>query len=195
MFRTIASSAAALVATVTLTGCSQEMTISPRFNAANVGWNGTALAGNAVAVRPGGICRLRIAPVRDARIDPGSVGSLGGVAVHFNDTAGWIGAALNSLGRDPAIHIVTDDSEPDLVLDVEIVKAYVATITTEKSARVVLHVHASGRGVAARDDYYSGSDVSPNWINGRAETEGALNDALTNVVRQIDKDVVTWCRG
>lgn len=178
-----------------LTGCSQEMTISPRFDAAHVRWHGTALAGNPVATRPDGICRVRIASVRDTRIDPGAVGNLVGLAVHFTDTAGWIASALDSLGRDPAIRIVTDGGESDLVLDVEIVKAYVATITTEKTARVVLHVHASGRGATARDDYYSGSDTSLDWIGGRAETEGALNDALTNAVRQIDRDVVIWCRG
>lgn len=194
MFRTIASAAVSLAA-VALAGCSQEMTISPRFDAAHVTWNGSALAGNSVAMRPDGICRVRIASVRDTRGDPGSVGNLAGLAVHFTDTAGWVGSALDSLGRDPAIRIVTDGSEPDLVLDVEIVKTYVATITTEKTARVVLRVHASGQGVTARDAYYSGSDTSPNWIGSRAETEGALNDALTNAVRQIDRDVVTWCRG
>ena len=152
------------------------------------------MAGNPVAMKPGGVCRLRIASVRDTRVDPGSVGSMGPVAVHFADTAGWIGSALNSLARDPAIRIVTDYSQADLVLDVEIVKAYISTITTEKTAKVVLHVRTSGRGVTARDDYYSGSDMSLNWVGGRAETEGALNDALTNAVRQIDRDVVTWCR-
>jgi hypothetical protein len=171
------------------------MTVSPRFDAAHASWHGSALASKTDALRPGGICRLRIASVRDTRIDPRSVGSMGGFDVHFTDTAGWISSALNSLGSDPAIRIVTEKSESDLVLDVEIVKAYIDTITAEKIARVVLRVHASGWGVTAPDHYYSGNDRSVDWINGRAETEGALNDALTNAVRQIDKDVVTWCGG
>jgi len=120
------------------------------------------------------------------------MGSISGRVVRAADSTAWLRSGLESLGRDGGITLVKA-GDPDLVLSADLLKAYVMSVTTAKSANVVLSVHTSRRGVSAPDQVYRGTDEGPNWIAGDDEAQGALNRALSQALVQVRGDLLKQC--
>jgi hypothetical protein len=138
-------------------------------------------------------CAVYLADVRDVRVDPNDLGMMGGRAIKTPDSNAWLQAALTSLKQDPRLHFVDADKDAELVLRIELVKAYIMTITTEKSSNVVLRVGYSRDGKDIDTQIARGRDTGANWINGDDEAQGSLNRALTAAVWELGNDIVSRC--
>lgn len=136
-------------------------------------------------------CRIRIAQVSDKRTVKESMGNLGVRQVRSPDPAAWLKSGLETLGRDPGLQIV--DEQSDLDLDVELLKSYMLTITTDKSANVVVRVRYSRNGAALGEQVIRGTRTGWNWSNGSGEAEGAFDDALGDLLNMLDQDVESRC--
>lgn len=144
----------------------------------------------------GGDCHIHLGDVRDVRADAQAMGSLGLRQVHAADSAAWIRSGLESLNRDYRITVVDKlaAGDPGIDLNVELVKSYIETITTVKSASVVLRVRYRRQGVALDEQYYRGVETGTNWANGIDETQSAFDSALAEILLAIDRDVITRCK-
>jgi hypothetical protein len=142
----------------------------------------------------GTACRVFIGDVRDLRPDPQSMGSISLRTVHAGDSAGWVRSGLQTLDRDKRLRIAGTAADADLVLDAEILKAYIMSITTQKAANVVIRVRYSRHGVAEGDAIYRGALNEVNWIGGDDETQGAFDDALSQVIAAVAADTAKRCK-
>lgn len=144
---------------------------------------------------PGGhpTCRIRLVAVRDQRLDPQAMGDIGGRLVHASDARGWVQSGLLTLTLDPRIEFVDDTARSNLVLDVDLVNAYMLSITMDRSVSVVLRVRYSRQNKLQDEQVYRGVDTGTNWNSGREETQDAFDSALAQVIEDIDRDVGTRC--
>jgi hypothetical protein len=181
---------AALLAPLLLTACEQQgpIALSPQYTTPPHYRDDLA-----AAEADGPACRVFIQGVRDLRPDNLSMGSVNR-PVLAADSAGWVRSGLQSLGRDRRIVVVSTAAGADLVLDAEILKAYIMAITTQKAANVVIRVRYSHNGIAQGDAIYRGAINDMNWINGDSETQDAFNDALEQVIGAIAADAVVRCK-
>jgi hypothetical protein len=144
--------------------------------------------------RETGTCRVHIGEVKDSRSDPASMGQLGVRAVHAGDEAAWLRSGLLSLGRDKHIAMTDDAGASDLVVDAELLKAYIMSMTnTSKAATVVVRVRFSKAGSVADTAVYRGADTSTNWAAGTGETQSAFDDALAQMLADLRRDIVARC--
>ncbi len=135
-------------------------------------------------------CRLTVAEVKDIRADP-SMGGIGAHAASVPDPAAWVRDELKALSSNSALEIVSADAHPDLTMNVELVKAYVQSITTTKSATVVLRVTFSGRSTESK--VYRGVHNAANWASTTGEMQGALKLALDSAVQQVSTEAPVVC--
>jgi hypothetical protein len=131
--------------------------------------------------------------VRDVRPNPNDLGMMGGRPVHASDSAAWVQSALGSLKQDSRLRFVETDVEAPLTLHVELVKAYIQTITTQKNSNVVLRVVFSRNGKEIGTQIARGRDGGANWANGEEEAQGSLNRALAAAVAELDYDIGAQC--
>ena len=124
------------------------------------------------------------------------MGEIGGRPIHQADEVAWLRSGLKSLDRDPRIQFVdaTADGKPDLDLSVELLKAYLINITSDKSANVVLRIRYARQSAAPSEQVYRGTDTGANWISGQDETQGAFDYALAQILDGVDRDIVARCR-
>jgi len=132
--------------------------------------------------------------VRDVRLDPNDLGMAGQRYVQTIDSVAWLSGALSSMKNDPRLRFVDNDDDAEFTLRIELVKAYIMTITTQKSANVVLRANYSRNGTAIDTQIARGRDTGANWANGSEEVQGALNRALSAAVSELDNAIVTHCR-
>ncbi|QUD90043.1 hypothetical protein [Phenylobacterium montanum] len=143
---------------------------------------------------PPAACLVRFGEVRDLRGDPGTMGEMLNRAVHVTDSATWVRSGLGALAADPHLSIAGDaDPTADLVLDVDLVKAYLGSQNMAKTANVVLRVRWKRDGGPEDTSVYRGSMTSINWIGGEAEIRGAFNHALSNLTEDLHRDVLSRC--
>jgi hypothetical protein len=139
-------------------------------------------------------CRVFVATVKDMRGDTQSMGTILARPVRNADSAGWVRSGLLSLDHDKRIHMADSAQSADITLDAEILKAYVMAITTQKTANVVLRIRYTRAGGAPEEQIYRGALNDVDWIGGDDETQGALNDALTQVVTAVAGDTIKRCK-
>jgi hypothetical protein len=138
-------------------------------------------------------CLVHLADVRDARPDPNDLGMMGLRVVRTADSLTWVQTALGPLKQDRRLLFVGDDKSAELVLKIELVKAYVMTMNTQKSANVVLRVGYDHEGKDLDAQIARGRDTGANWANGAGEAQGALDRALTAAVSELDDEIVARC--
>lgn len=139
-------------------------------------------------------CVVRIADVRDLRTDPNDLGMMGLRVVKTADSVAWLRNALVPLEQDHRLHFIDDAKDGALVLRIELVKAYIMTMNTQKSANVVLRVALGRDGKDLGSDIARGRDTGANWVNGEDEAQGALNRALSAAVLELDQRIVDRCQ-
>lgn len=99
----------------------------------------------------------------------------------------WVRSAVQQLDGDKRLKIV--DTNPDVTLNIELAKAYLQTMATQKSATVVLSVRY-GEG---EPKIFRGSYDGVNWVNGEAEAQSALDFALSEAIEALNSDLVRYC--
>jgi len=175
--------AGAAFAALSLVSCTGPVTLSPDFS---------PRAPNASAAQPAEhACRVRLAEFHDELTDPGTMGSIGFRPIRA-DTAAWVRSGLGTLARDPRIQFV-DGGQADLDLNVSLLKAYMISITTEKSANVVLRIRYTRPDASSDEQVYRGVDTGLDWAGTTDETQGALDDALAEALASIQRDVLARC--
>ncbi len=140
-----------------------------------------------------GRCAVYLAEVRDTRPDTSSLGMMGRRAVLASDSVAWLRSALDVLKQDRRLRFVDGEKDAVFVLRVELVKAYIMAITTQKSSSVVLRVSYSRDGKDLDPQILRGRDTGGNWAFGEEETQGSLNRALSAAVSELDNDIVAHC--
>ena len=139
-------------------------------------------------------CPVHLVDVRDTRVDPDALGMMGLRAVRTADSAAWLQAGLATLKQDGRLRYADDAKDATFDLRIELVKAYVMTMNTQKTANVVLRASYSRDGKPLDAQIARGRDTGANWVNGDDEAQGALDRALAAAVVEIDSDIVTRCR-
>jgi hypothetical protein len=140
-------------------------------------------------------CRVRVAEIRDLRTDPEAMGSTGRL-IRSSDTTAWVRSGFASLARDWRLTLI-DDAAPsasDLVLAVDVVKAYAMSVTGEtRAASVVVRVHYSRNGAPDGEQVYRGTENGVNWANGEGETQASFDAALAELLADVDRDLLARC--
>ncbi len=153
-----------------------------------------ALAATAPAGPLPGACKVRLLPVHDTRADPTTMGSIGGKPVQSPDGPSWVMLALQTLGQDNHINLVAGDAtDADIDVNVDLLKAYVISLTMSKSANVVVRAHYSHGANPPEDVVYRGVETGTNWASTQSESRGALGAALSQIVTQVHADVLQRC--
>ena len=146
---------------------------------------------------PRAVCAVRIAEVRDQRTDPHSLGDAGGQPVRVENSGEWVRSALRSLDGDQGLKFI-DQPQADggeLVMDVELLKAYTVHMATDRAATVVIRVQYKRRDAPIEVRIYRGAENSMNWSSGAGETLGSLNTALGKLLEPVRQDILRHCSG
>jgi hypothetical protein len=151
----------------------------------------TALAAPAAVAQPA--CRVKVAEVIDLRADKQSLGFVGGRSIQSPDAAGWIRDGMGGLAKEGRLVLVAGDEGSDLEVQVEVLKAYIYTITQVKAATVVVRVRYRHGGAEIDQMVYRGTKDALNWWNGDKEARGALDLALAEAVGMIQMDTLATC--
>jgi hypothetical protein len=178
---------ATFVGSLLLGGCSsQPYSLSSQFTPPeSPAWSTAATAS----------CRVRVTEIHDLRADPLSMGVIGNRPIRGADAPAWVRSGLDSLGLDQRILLVGAElgNDADLALSLDLLKAYMHSITTQKSANVVLRVRYSRHGQPLDEQVYRGVDTGGNWAQGDGETQEAFDAALAESLTAIDRDIRTRC--
>lgn len=150
--------------------------------------------GAAAESDPAHPCPVRVTDVRDLRTDPEAMGATVGRLIRSADTAAWVRSGFMSLGQDRRLQMLEGDGPNDLAIEVDILKAYAMSVTGEtRAANVVLRLHYSRYGAPSGEQIYRGTENGVNWANGEGETQSSFDDALADLLKAVDRDLVTRC--
>jgi hypothetical protein len=174
-----------IVLTSPLAACatSEPINLSSQFTPPTAKWSP---AGERVDKKADGSCRIQLSGVQDVRADTHSMGIMFQRGVHSADSVGWARSGIDSLSRDPRISF----GEPaKVVFGIDLAKAYISSLTTEKAATVVLRANYAPNDT----QIFRGDDNSLNWVNGEGETQAGLDAALARAIEALDQDIVARC--
>lgn len=131
-------------------------------------------------------CNFSVAGVSNRGLAMDQMGTIGGSPVLASDIAGWVHTAFEQ------IHGYSPQAQ-GLSLDVEIVRAYLHSLSISKSANVVVRVNYARSAQVQASRVYRGADTSMNWVNGDIEMQNAFNRALKDMAQQVAKDLGQFC--
>jgi len=179
-----------VLACAALSACaSTPITVSNSFTPP-MGWLATRHAPPKVAPPA---CRIGLGAIRDTRIDPGSMGSIGYRTIRIADSTAWLRSGLLALNRDRRLVVADGTEKADIAVEVEVLKAYMMSITTSKTTAVILKLRTSRPGEQTVEQVYRGDDVGGNWNSGEGESQTAFDRALSVALLAIDRDLVARC--
>lgn len=141
----------------------------------------------------GPACKVKLGQIRDLRSDPTALGYIAGREVQAEDTPAWVGSGLQSLAQDARITLVGETEPPDVVVEADLLKAYILSQTQTKAANVVLRVRYRQGEAAPAEQTYRGATNGLNWASGQGEANAALNKALGEAVDAIHADLIGMC--
>jgi len=181
---------AACLSLLTLAACAdQPVQLAPRYTPTD-----SLGAANHPSSAGGAPCHVLLAGVQDLRDDPQAAGTFSERFVHAEDAPAWLRSGLLSISRDTRLDL-SDQTPPaaaDLVIKVDLLKLYMLPINEAKSANVVIRVHY-GPGVQTDEQVYRGAFTSLNWTGAGGEARGAFDVALSRVLEDVDRDLVSRC--
>ena len=141
-------------------------------------------------------CNIFLASVRDLRDDPTSMGTMGPRAVRSENSVEWVRSAVLTLDHDVQLHFVSDEAGADLSLQVELLKAYIMGITTQKSSNVVVRVRFLRHSAQLGEVVLRGRETGANWVNGEGEMQSQLDAALGNALLSLREQLLfNYCPG
>ena len=181
---------AACLAVLTLAACGEEpVQLAPRYTPTD-----SLAAANHPS--PGRApCRVFLASVQDLRDDPQAAGTFSDRFVHAEDAPAWLRSGLLSISRDARLTLSdqTPTDAADLAIKVDLLKLYMLPINEAKSANVVIKVHYADRSAQPDEQVYRGAFTSLNWTGAGGEARGAFDVALSRVLEDVDRDLVSRC--
>jgi len=143
-------------------------------------------------------CKIYVAEIEDKRRNKKNLGRASTSTVYTKDIIDWIGQGLVSLGGGRYKVVIQKENPepvvPDYKISVFLKKAYIHSLSTSKSATLVLAVNYSQEGEDIRSSLYRGSDTSINWSSSQDEIHGAFNAAFIDLLDDLDKDLIELCR-
>lgn len=176
--RIVAASGASALAALVLVGCAAERVTGIKTVAASAA---------AAAPQEGAAtaCRFSVKSIDDHR-DQASLGTVGFTRVDGADFSRWFAdgmAAMPGYSREAA----------PLELRMEVLKAYIHSLGTLKSANIVVKVTAASDGVQHSTRTYRGVDGSLNWSSSESEIQAAFDRALGNLRQQMSAELAALC--
>lgn len=137
------------------------------------------------AAGPGPACAFTIKSIDDRREDK-NLGILFRTKVDSDDFTSWFADGMAAIPGQTKADAATS-------LQIDVLKAYIQSIGTMKSANLVVKVTTSGAGGVQRQSTFRGVDNSINWNNTQDEVQGAFNTALADLQRQIGAHLKQHC--
>lgn len=138
------------------------------------------------AAAEAGACRFTVKAIEDRR-EEASLGVLLRTRVDGDGFNHWFADGIN------AVPGYTREAAP-IELRIEVLKAYIHSIATMKSANLVVRVHVAASGAPPQAKTYRGSDGSVNWSSSEREVQEAFDNAMTDLTTQIGADLRGLCR-
>jgi hypothetical protein len=139
----------------------------------------------AAATAAAGACAFSIQSVEDLRDDK-ALGRVALTRVDGDHFATWFADGLKSVpGYRP--------QPATVVMKVEVLKAYIQSLATMKSANLVVRVHVAQDGHAPRTKLYRGVDNSTNWSSSENEIQAAFDGAMGHLRQQMAADLAATC--
>lgn len=183
---------AVLLLLVALGGCADPnppaVELSTQFTPPGPSWLTAHNALTSPAMK--GACAIRVVEVRDARADTRSMGTIGARMIDEPDSVAWMRSGIDTLKRDARISFA-DSGSKAMDLKVEIVKAYMLSITEAKTTDIVVRIDYGGG--AQPEAVYRGTDTALNWNSGSGETQSSFDRAMAQLMASIDEDIVARC--
>lgn len=139
----------------------------------------------AAAPVSGPACAFTIRSIDDQREEK-KLGFLFRTKVDSDDFTGWFANGMAAIpGHAP--------NGAATVVQIDVLKAYIQSIGTMKSANLVVRITASDAAGVQRRTNFRGVNNSMNWNNGEGEVQNAFNSALADLQRQIAADLKQHC--
>lgn len=175
------------LAVLTLGACTSGPVHLNAFAAAEAG------TGDSKSLSPA-TCGIYLEKVDDLRSDKQDMGNIAGNPVSAADMIGWVKSSVSQLRRDG--YRIDDQraSGDDLTIDVELLKAYMLSITTSKSAVLVVRViYKRADATVLTSRVYRGTDTSMDWAGTEGETNSAFQRAAAQVLSIVQPDMHDYC--
>ncbi|RQP25222.1 hypothetical protein [Piscinibacter terrae] len=131
-------------------------------------------------------CRFSVKAIDDKR-DQADLGTVHTTRVGGEGFAQWFAdgiAVMPGYSREAA----------PVELRIEVVKAYIQSLGTLKSANLVVKVQVAGNGAVPGSKVYRGVDGSVNWSSSESEIQAAFDAAMTSLRQQLAADQAGWCK-
>lgn len=146
------------------------------------------------AKKPVVSCEVYLEKIDDLRADKEHMGSVAGRPIHGVDMLTWLSTGLSTL--DAAGYRM--DSEPsqaaNLVVDVELLKAYLESQSTSIASTIVVRVtYKRPDATVLGQQLYRGSDTSLNWANGDGEINTDFKLATADMLQKVQPDMGRYC--
>jgi hypothetical protein len=180
-------------------GCAPAPTVEPieyRFSQVDFANNrSTSLAPETAKPR----CNLIVHSIVDKRHGKDGFGALSYVDSYAESVPRWVRDGLAALSQAHYRVSFDETGSPAprqgqfLVIDVEILKAYLHTVVTAKSATLVLSVNYRPAGRPGQVRIYRSQKASVNWTASASEVEAAMNMAMTAILADIADDIALKC--
>jgi hypothetical protein len=123
---------------------------------------------------------VHVVPSQDVRISREDLGVVGGRPFSGKDLPAWIDRAILKLGTEK-FRISTGETQPPdaaLMIRPRLIKAYVDSITTSKTAVIVIEAEIVRPDGTALTRHFRGQDAGANWGSGEGEVIESLRRAL-----------------
>jgi len=144
-----------------------------------------------------GHCLASIEEIEDHRGSKISFGSSPYFQKFAESVPQWTKEGFQTLGGDGyklAFHEKNDiKTDAHVTMRVKIHKAYMLHQYTSKSANLALSVDYKASNKPTETKLYRGRYTTVNWVNSAGEIEGAMNEALSNVLAKINNDIKHYC--
>ncbi len=172
------AAALAVACTAGLAGCAADRVVGVK-------------SGAAAATLPAGpppSCRFSVKAITDLRGHAG-LGTLVNTRVDGAGFAQWFAEGVAAVPGNTAA-----PGTAPVELHIEVLKAYIQSLGTAKSANLVVKVSVTGEGAVPSAKTYRGVDASINWSNSESEVQAAFDAALASLRQQMSADAAGWCK-
>jgi hypothetical protein len=142
----------------------------------------TALVNDSSSVKP---CPFSVKSIDDEREHSG-LGMVVFTRVEGEGFVQWFSHGITTLPGYSA-------SPKDVELRVTLLKAHMISLSTYKSANIIVKVDTTAQGRALSSKVYRGADGSINWASSESEVQAAFDSAMVDLKRQIAVDLSKQC--
>lgn len=136
---------------------------------------------------------IHVAPAQDLRLNREDLGIVGGRPFSGSDLPAWINQTMVRLGTEK-FRVTTAQTPPqDVALQIHprLIKAYVDSITTSKTAVIVIEVDIVRPDGTTLTRHFRGQDAGANWSSGEGEVIESLRRALARCGTKMRAEIET----